>query len=916
MTISILNLFFAATQPTRSKRISSKARENIMNEPDSDICSSPEPANKKSKMDRKPKPKTSSKLGKKKPFVRQNSFDETEESCDEDPVSPKKCGRPSRGAKAKTTTSTKVRGSEKDLDDSGILEEYLSDSDALAEVNSKTRSRTKSDRSKNAKTTMDTTEIPSEIESSEQVTSIKEPKTVSRPSKKKSILQKYFAETTESSGSKAKTTTSKKVRKSESSFDDSRILEEGLSDSDAHIENNFNTRCSKKTDRSKNAEITIDSTEIQTEVESSEQDTNIKEKYENSEVNNVSSVEFAIPLDVESKLKKTSPRTQENIMQEPVKAEPKTKSRSNKKKSILQKYFAETTEPSGSKNKTTTPKKVSFDDSGILEECLSDSDAHIENNLKTKSSTKTDQSKNAETPMDTTEIQSEVELSEQVTNTKEPKTMSKPSKKKSILQKYFEEGITESSGSKTKTSASTRVRKPVSRFGDFGILEECFSDSDAPIGNNLMTRSSTKTDKYKNAKTTLDTTDIQSEIELSEQVTNTEEPKTTSKSSKKKSILQKYFDETTESSGSKTKTTTPTKVGGSETDLDDSGILEECLSDSDAHIENNLKTKSSTKTDQSKNAETPMDTTEIQSEVELSEQVTNTKEPKTMSKPSKKKSILQKYFEEGITESSGSKTKTSASTRVRKPASRFGDSGILEECFFDSGAPIGNDLKTRSSTKTDRSKNAETTIYTTEIQSEIESCEQVTNTKEPITMSRPSKKKPILQKKFDESTESSDSQTKTSASKRVRKPVSRFGNFGSLEECLSDSDAHMENNLRTRFTTKTFRSKIDDVVKLSKNSCDKSGMTKDAEEMDPNNNEATFALKPFFTSPNTKSIKISDLNNTPVEANSQDVNNLAKPDMQQNNEKLNVVELVKQTVSEYLANFKLELFSELDQIDV
>ena len=93
-------------------------------------------------------------------------------------------------------------------------------------------------------------------------------------------------------------------------------------------------------------------------------------------------------------------------------------------------------------------------------------------------------------------------------------------------------------------------------------------------------------------------------------------------------------------------------------------------------------------------------------------------------------------------------------------------------------------------------------------------------------------------------------------------------------------------------------------------------MTKDAEEMDPNNNEATFALKPFCTSPNTKSIKISDLNTTPVEANSQDVNNLAKPDMQPNNEKLNVVELVKQTVSEYLANFKLELFSELDQIDV
>ena len=174
-----------------------------------------------------------------------------------------------------------------------------------------------------------------------------------------------------------------------------------------------------------------------------------------------------------------------------------------------------------------------------------------------------------------------------------------------------------------------------------------------------------------------------------------------------------------------------------------------------------------------------------------------------------------------------------------------------------------------------------------------------------------------MQKYFEEGiTESSGSKTKTSASKRVRKPVSRFGDFGILEECLSDSDAHMENNLRTRFTTKIFRSKIDDVVKLSKNSCDKSGMTKDAEEMDPNNNEATFALKPFCTSPNTKSIKISDLNTTPVEANSQDVNNLAKPDMQPNNEKLNVVELVKQTVSEYLANFKLELFSELDQIDV
>ena len=76
--------------------------------------------------------------------------------------------------------------------------------------------------------------------------------------------------------------------------------------------------------------------------------------------------------------------------------------------------------------------------------------------------------------------------------------------------------------------------------------------------------------------------------------------------------------------------------------------------------------------------------------------------------------------------------------------------------------------------------------------------------------------------------------------------------------------------------------------------------------MEPNNDNST--------APNTKSVKHQDLvtDNTQIEANSQD----DIPEMQQNNDDLNVVELVKRTVEEYLENFKLELFSQLDEIDL
>ena len=336
-----------------------KNQENINHEPDLNISSVLEPANKRSKLVRKPKPKSRSMPGKKKSNILQENFAETAELSDEVPVNPKKFERPVRGSKTKTTTSKEVK--RPSADDSGILDEYSSDSDTLIEINSEIRS-------------------------------------------------------------------------------------------------------SPKTGRSENAETTRDAIEIKPEIESNEEVTNMEEKHESSKLTAISSVESAIPMDAESKPDKISPKRQKNTNEESDLDGPDTASRSSKidrksvtpksktrnRSSILERLFdkraklshevlvnpQKCVKPARRSKTKTTPKKVqisktSSNDSGIQEEHLSDSDAHIENNLKRsklvrkpkpKTNTKTNKSKNPKNTKNAIRIKSEIESSQQVTNQEETNT--------------------------------------------------------------------------------------------------------------------------------------------------------------------------------------------------------------------------------------------------------------------------------------------------------------------------------------------------------------------------------------------------------------------------------------------------------------------------------------------------------------
>ena len=635
--------------------------------------------------------------------------------------------------------------------------------------------------------------------------------------------------------------------------------------------------------------------------------------------------------DEKEELSDEVPKNQENInheldldissVPEPAKKrsklvrKPKPKSRSmpgKKKCHILQVSSDETAELSnevsenppkferparGFKTKTTASKEVrrsepSADDSGIL----SDSDTLIEINSEISSSPKTDRSENAETTRDAIEIEPEIESSEEVTNMEEKSESSEVTDVSSVVSAIPMDAESKSEKISPKRQKNTN--------------EE--SDLDGPDAAN---RSSKMDGKLVGPK---------------------------SKTRNRSSILERIFDKRAKLShevlvnpkkclkpakSSKTKTTSK-KVRISETSSDDSGIQGEHLSDNDAHTENNSKTRTSTKTKKSKKPKTSKNANKIESEIESSEQATNLEEAntdqeihkpvrpkrKTRSTSGKKKSP---YLEDSFDEAAESCHE--GTEKVNQVAKSSKNGGIIQ-------------TKTKSVTLADKGHKPNEPMVTNENQS-WNTTVFVKNISEAFE--KPIKTEHIF--KTPEKSADDEDDIFFSAEKPVYKPARREGpvadktNSPLAKKSLNllmtpKSSNHIESPKNITPLSPSNNDKLDSPNAKSIKQRELNLITGNT-IIEANNQGKHISAKPNMelnndnsTSPNPKSIKHQDLNlvidNTQREANCQDVNTLVIPDLQQNNDDLNVVELVKQTVEEYLENFKLELFSELDQIDL